>query len=130
VQSGDFFTTDEQNQIAKSIAAAEASSDLNFSLYVGELEEGRKDANKLHKRLENSSATVLVCVDLQNHAIEIVTGSYASSTVDNQACRLAAVSMANAFAINDFPVPPLASSNSTSISESISIIALDNEGSL
>jgi hypothetical protein len=102
VQSGDFFTTDEQNQIAKSIAAAEASSDLNFSLYVGELEEGRKDAIKLHKRLENSSATVLVCVDLQNHAIEIVTGSYASSTVDNQACRLAAVSMANAFAINDF----------------------------
>jgi hypothetical protein len=102
VQSGDFFTTDEQNQIAKSIAAAEASSDLNFSLYVGELEEGRKDAIKLHKRLENSSATVLVCVDLQNHAIEIVTGSYASSTVDNQACRLAAVSLANAFAINDF----------------------------
>jgi hypothetical protein len=102
VQSGDFFTTDEQNQIAKSIAAAEASSDLNFSLYVGELEEGRKDAIKLHKRLENSSATVLVCVDLQNHAIEIVTGSYATSTVDNQACRLAAVSMANAFAINDF----------------------------
>jgi hypothetical protein len=102
VQSGDFFTTDEQNQIVKSIAAAEASSDLNFSLYVGELEEGRKDAIKLHKRLENSSATVLVCVDLQNHAIEIVTGSYASSTVDNQACRLAAVSMANAFAINDF----------------------------
>jgi hypothetical protein len=102
VQSGDFFTTDEQNQIAKSIAAAEASSDLNFRLYVGELEEGRKDAIKLHKRLENSSATVLVCVDLQNHAIEIVTGSYASSTVDNQACRLAAVSMANAFAINDF----------------------------
>jgi uncharacterized membrane protein YgcG len=44
----------------------------------------------------------LVCVDLQNHAIEFVTGSYASSTVDNQACRLAAVSMANAFAINDF----------------------------
>ena len=102
MQSGDFFTTDEQNQIAKSIAAAEASSDLNFSLYVGELEEGRKDAIKLHKRLENSSATVLVCVDLQNHAIEIVTGSYASSTVDNQACRLAAVAMANAFAINDF----------------------------
>ena len=102
MQSGDFFTTDEQNQIAKSIAAAEASSDLNFSLYVGELEEGRKDAIKLHKRLENSSATVLVCVDLQNHAIEIVTGSYASSTVDNQACRLAAASMANAFAINDF----------------------------
>ncbi len=102
MQSGDFFTTDEQNQIAKSIAAAEASSDLNFSLYVGELEEGRKDAIKLHKRLENSSATVLVCVYLQNHAIEIVTGSYASSTVDNQACRLAAVSMANAFAINDF----------------------------
>ena len=100
--SGDFFTTDEQNQIAKSIAAAEASSDLIFSLYVGELEEGRKDAIKLHKRLENSSATVLICVDLQNHAIEIVTGSYASSTVDNQACRLAAVSMANAFAINDF----------------------------
>lgn len=102
MQSGDFFTTDEQNQIAKSIAAAEASSDLNFSLYVGELEEGRKDAIKLHKRLENSSATVLVCVDLQNHSIEIVTGSYASATVDNQACRLAAVSMANAFAINDF----------------------------
>ncbi len=103
--SGDFFTTDEQNQIAKSIAAAEASSDLNFSLFVGELEEGRKDAIKLHKRLENSSATVLVCVDLENHAIEIVTGSYASSTVDNQACRLAAVSLANAFAINDFLAP-------------------------
>ena len=102
MQSGDFFTTDEQNQIAKAIAAAEASSDLNFSLFVGELEEGRKDAIKLHKKLDNSTSTVLVCVDLQNHAIEIVTGSYASATVDNQACRLAAVSMANAFAINDF----------------------------
>lgn len=51
MQSGDFFTTDEQNEIAKSIAAAETNSDLNFSLYVGELEEGRKDAIKLHKNL-------------------------------------------------------------------------------
>ena len=100
--SGDFFTTDEQNEIAKSIAAAETNSDLNFSLYVGELEEGRKDAIKLHKKLDNSSATVLVCVDLQNHAIEIVTGSYAASTVDNQVCRLAAISMANAFVVNDY----------------------------
>ena len=100
--SGDFFTTDEQNEIAKSIAAAETNSDLNFSLYVGELGEGRKDAIKLHKKLDNSSATVLVCVDLQNHAIEIVTGSYASSTVDNQVCRLAAISMANAFVVNDY----------------------------
>jgi hypothetical protein len=102
VQSGDFFTTDEQNEIAKSIAAAETNSDLNFSLYVGELEEGRKDDIKLHKKLDNSSATVLVCVDLQNHAIEIITGSYASSTVDNQVCRLAAISMANAFVVNDY----------------------------
>ena len=100
--SGDFFTTNEQNQIAESIAAAEASSDLSFSLFVGELEDGRKDAIKLHKSLDQSSATVLVCVDLQNHAIEIITGSYASATVDNQACRLAAVAMANAFTINDF----------------------------
>ena len=100
--SGDFFTTSEQNLIAVSIAAAEASCDLSFSLFVGELEEGRKDAIKLHKSLDKSSATVLVCVDLQNHAIEIVTGSYASATVDNQACRLAAVAMANAFTINDF----------------------------
>jgi len=91
VPSGDFFTTSEQNLIAESIAAAEASCDLSFSLFVGELEEGRKDAIKLHKSLDKSSATVLVCVDLQNHAIEIVTGSYASATVDNQACRLAAV---------------------------------------
>ena len=102
MQSGDFFTTDEQNEIAKSIAAAEANSDLNFSLYVGELEVGRKDAIKLHKKLDNSSATVLVCVDLQNHGIEIVTGSYAASTVDNQVCRLAAISMANAFVVNDY----------------------------
>ena len=102
MQSGDFFTTDEQNEIAKSIAAAETNSDLNFSLYVGELEECRKDAIKLHKKLDNSSATVLVCVDLQNHAIEIITGSYASSTVDNQVCRLAAISMANAFVVNDY----------------------------
>ncbi len=100
--SGDFFTQDEQNQIAKAIASAEASSDLNFSLFVGELDEGRKDAIKLHSLLENNSYTVLVCVDLQNHAIEIVTGSYASTTVDDQACRLAAVSMANAFTISDF----------------------------
>ena len=100
--SGDFFTTDEQNQIAKAMAAAEASSDLNFSLYVGELENGRKEAIRLHKSLNNSSATVLICIDLQSFSIEIVTGSYASSTVDNQVCRLAAVSMANAFAINDF----------------------------
>ena len=100
--SGDFFTQDEQNQIAKAIASAEASSHLNFSLFVGELDEGRKDAIKLHSLLENNSYTVLVCVDLQNHAIEIVTGSYASTTVDDQACRLAAVSMANAFTISDF----------------------------
>jgi uncharacterized membrane protein YgcG len=45
---------------------------------------------------------VLVCVDLQNHAIEIVTGNFASTLVDDQACKLAAVSMANAFANSDF----------------------------
>ena len=100
--SGDFFTTDEQNLIAKAIAVAESSSNLNFSLFVGELGQGRKDAINLHKSLDNSNSTVLVCVDLQNHVIEIVTGGYASATVDNQTCRLAAVSMANAFVINDY----------------------------
>lgn len=102
MRSGEFFTQDEQNQIAKAIAVAEESSELNFSLYVGELEEARKEAIKLHSLLENNSHTVLVCVDLQNHAIEIVTGSYAASTVDNQVCRLAAISMANAFVVNDY----------------------------
>ena len=48
-----------------------ASSDLNFSLFVGELEEGRKDAIKLHKRLENSSATVLVKVTLSKSSSSI-----------------------------------------------------------
>ena len=100
--SGEFFTVDEQNEIAKAIAAAEAASDVNFSLFVGELENGRKEAIDLHSKLANSSATILVCIDLQNFAIEIVTGSYASATVDDQVCRLAAISMANAFAINDF----------------------------
>jgi hypothetical protein len=102
VSSGEFFTTDEQNQIAKAISVAEATSDLNFSLYVGELESGRKDAVKLFSQLKNSSHTVLVCVDIQNQDIEIVSGSYASTTVDDQSCRLAAVAMANAFGINDF----------------------------
>jgi hypothetical protein len=102
VRSGEFFTQDEQNQIAKAIAVAEESSELNFSLYVGELEEARKEAIKLHSLLENNSHTVLVCVDLQNHAIEIVTGNFASTLVDDQACKLAAVSMANAFTNNDF----------------------------
>ena len=40
--SGEFFTVDEQNEIAKSIAAAEAASDVNFSLFVGELEMEEK----------------------------------------------------------------------------------------
>jgi len=102
VQSGEFFTNDEQQEIAAIISAAESSCDLEFSLFVGELENGRKEAVKLHKSLNNNAKTVLVCVDIQNRGIEIVTGSYALATIDNMVCNLVAVAMANAFATNDY----------------------------
>ncbi|NUR58443.1 MAG: DUF5130 family protein [Catenulispora sp.] len=100
--AGDAFSARQEQDIAKAIATAEASSGLTFSVYVGSVEgELRAQALRLHRQLPGAERAVLVVVDPRRNQLEIVTGAEAKRRVDDRAAGLAAAAMASTFALGD-----------------------------
>ncbi len=96
------FTTRQLLRIDEALRAADRSTGLTFSVYVGEiLEPVREGAEKLHAQLANPSHTVLVAVSPQQRQLEIITGSTARKRLADRDCKLAALSMAAAFGGGD-----------------------------
>ena len=96
------FTTRQLLRLDDAMRLADEATGLTFSVYVGELDEpARGHAEKLHGQLSDPDSAVLVAVSPNQRVLEIVTGALARRRVPDRACKLAALSMAAAFAGGD-----------------------------
>lgn len=100
--AGEAFTFDQRGSIERARGEAGASSGLSFHVYVGASGgEPREAARRLHRSLPTETSAVLVMVDPQARALEVVTGAEAHRLLDDSACSLVALSMQGAFAAGD-----------------------------
>ena len=96
------FTTRQLLRIDEALRAADRSTGLTFSVYVGEITgELPEGAEKLHAQLANPADSILIAVSPQERQLEIVTGADARKRLADRDCKLAALSMAAAFSGGD-----------------------------
>jgi Domain of unknown function (DUF5130) len=96
------FTTRQLLRLDEALRVADRQTGLTFSLYVGPLETPtREAAEKLHKQIEGSARAVLIAVSPNQRRLEIVTGNEARKRISDRDAKLAALSMAAAFAGGD-----------------------------
>jgi uncharacterized membrane protein YgcG len=96
------FTTRQLLRLDEALRVADQRTGLTFSVYVGPLEEPTRDAaEKLHRQLDGADSAVLVAVSPNQRVLEIVTGNQARKRISDRDAKLAALSMAAAFAGGD-----------------------------
>lgn len=96
------FTTRQLLRIDEALRTADESTELTFSVYVGDLDEPvRGAAEKLHAQLADPARSVLIAVSPNQRVLEIVTGPRARRRLPDRDCKLAALSMTAAFAGGD-----------------------------
>ncbi len=96
------FTTRQLLRLDQALRDADRLTGLVFSVYVGELDEPvRQAAEKLHAQLPDPAISVLIAVSPNQRVLEIVTGPSARLRLPDRDCKLAAMSMAAAFAGGD-----------------------------
>ena len=99
---GDLFSSQERYTLDETIRRAEQLSRVEFSLFVGTAEgEPRAFATRLHNSLVAPARSVLIMVDPDARALEIVTGGYVRRTLRDSEVNLAALQMQSAFAAGD-----------------------------
>lgn len=100
---GDFFTNQQRLAISTAIRKAEVLSRMEISVFVGpsEGDDPRAFATKLHNSLTAPTRTVVIMVDPEKRALEIVTGGWVRSRVSDDEVQLAALDMKTAFAEGD-----------------------------
>ena len=102
VPSGDALNPHEVERIEEAAKREHRRCDVDFSVFVGSLPDGRDTALELHRQLGASGdGTVLVAVDPGERVAEIVTGTTARRWVDDRACALATLSMVSSFSAGD-----------------------------
>lgn len=98
------LTRREHRQVQRAVRAAEASTGLQFSVYLGDVHESdpRASAEALfaaHAR--EGRPGVLVVVAPAQRRVEIVTGAPAGLRIDDLACQRAVAQMTDRFAAGD-----------------------------
>ena len=100
--AGDRFTASERVALDETIRKAERVSRVEFSVFVGHAEgEPRAFALSLHAALAAPARSVLVMVDPDARALEVVTGSEVRRTLRDQQVELAIATMQSLFAADD-----------------------------
>ena len=99
------FSEQQAYELGRLIDRARVSTGLTFSVFVGSTPDGSKPRAEATRLLyefgDRTTRAVLVYVDPNARALEIVTGSIASGWLDERACGLAAVTMTSSFAVGD-----------------------------
>src|SRR3954470_12436899 len=96
------FTTRQLLRLDEALRVADQQTGLTFSVYLGELDEPtRESAERLHRQLSGADTAVLLAVSPNQRVLEIVTGSAARKRISDRDAKLAALSMAAAFAGGD-----------------------------
>lgn len=101
VAAGDFSSA-ERYALDEAIRKAEQQSRVEFSLFVGTAEgEPRAFATQLHNSLVAPARSILIMVDPDARALEIVTGGYVRRTLTDKEVELTALQMQTSFAEGD-----------------------------
>jgi hypothetical protein len=96
------FTTKQLLRLDHALRIANRQTGLIFSVYLGELEEPtRETAEQLHRQLADAARSVLIAASPNQRVLEIVTGGEARMRISDRDAKLAALSMAAAFAGGD-----------------------------
>ncbi len=100
--AGDHFTNAERFALDEAIRKAEQLSRAEFSVFVGNAEsDPREFATRLHNSLVAPARSILIMVDPEQRALEIVTGGYVRRTLSDSEVDLAALAMQSDFAAGD-----------------------------
>ncbi len=98
VSAGDFSSA-ERGAVDDAIRRGEQLCRFELSVYVGRSEEDpRTFATSLHNSLRSPERSILIMLDPDGKALEIVTGSKVRERLSDQEVELAAVSMRSEFA--------------------------------
>lgn len=101
VAAGDFSSA-ERYSLDETIRKAEQQSRVEFSLFVGSAEgDPRAFATQLHNSLVAPARSILIMVDPDARALEIVTGGYVRRTLTDKEVELTALQMQTSFAEGD-----------------------------
>jgi uncharacterized membrane protein YgcG len=96
------FTTRQLLRLDEALRVADQQTGLTFSVYIGDLEEPTREyAEQLHRQLDGAARAVLVAISPNQRLLEIVTGTDARKRISDRDAKLAALSMAAAFAGGD-----------------------------
>ncbi|MGW4797353.1 DUF5130 family protein [Nonomuraea sp. NPDC004297] len=97
------LTAAQGDDVRQALHAAERRSGLRFGVFLGQPVGGRRHfAERLHAALgQDADDAVVVYVDPNGRALEIVTGENARRRLSDGACRMTALSMATAFSAGD-----------------------------
>lgn len=101
MRSGETLKPNQVADLERMLARAEEQSGLAFDLYVGPWDGGRDGALRMLGEMADPDRSVLVAVDPEGRALEIVTGRLARIAIDDRACGLAGLSMTSCFAAGD-----------------------------
>ncbi|GAA2570432.1 hypothetical protein GCM10010435_50790 [Winogradskya consettensis] len=96
------FTTKQLLRLDHALRIANQTTGLTFSVYLGELAEPlRESAEQLHRQLDGAAKAVLIAASPNQRVLEIITGADARKRISDRDAKLAALSMAAAFAGGD-----------------------------
>ena len=96
------FTTRQLLRLDEALRVADQQTGLTFSVFIGDLEEPTREyAEQLHGQLDGAAKAVLIAISPNQRLLEIVTGTDARKRITDRDAKLAALSMAAAFAGGD-----------------------------
>ena len=100
--AGDRFTAAERVALDETIRKAERVSRVEFSVFVGHADgDPRAFALSLHAALAAPARSILVMVDPDARALEVVTGGEVRRRLRDQQVELAVAAMQSLFAAGD-----------------------------
>ena len=104
VAASDLLSAQERWTLDAAIRRAEQTSRFEFSVYLGPAEgaDPRPFATQLHNRLVAPSRSVLILVDPEARAVEIVTGGAVRRNISDAEVELAIHAMADDLAHGDW----------------------------
>lgn len=99
------FSAGDRYEIDRTIRAAEQASRCEFSVFVGSADgEPSAFAGRLHAALVAPARSILIMVDPNARALEVVTGAHVRRHLTDREVELAVLEMQSAFAEGDLVV--------------------------
>ncbi len=100
--AGEAFTTSQRLEIEKAIRAAERMCGCQFAVHVGaSTGDVRTYAEALHAELVRPASSILIHLDPDARAVEVVTGAEVRRVLGDRQAALAAITMQTAFVTGD-----------------------------